>query len=199
MNFLKRIFGIKEKLNDIDNEEPNDINDEKQEVIFFRRYQNGAWGKRDEGSFVTSTGNIYDFNFKEIYVSDIEKEFINIMKNNKPTRTCDEYDILRANDMLQDFDENSELLIGGSAYDAGQDTLFGYYHNTLIPLATVGNVRGIIDHDEINYILNILEDINLYHWETFGPQLSLNDFKKRNLNKYKISDPELISRFNRPK
>ncbi|KAK8888558.1 hypothetical protein M9Y10_033289 [Tritrichomonas musculus] len=151
----------------------------RQKILFVKRYLNVAWRKTDKGSFITSEGNVYDFNFEKVLCTkDIIPELEKILISEKPSKTLDKELVLKAFNLMEHINRNSEMLLSPLADDAGQDTLFAYYNDKLIPLATAGDETGSVDCNEVNQILNILHEVDFYTWTLSDRMLSIEQIKQ---------------------
>ena len=148
-------------------------------ILFIDRYQNRAWVRTDKGSFITSEGNVYDFDFGSGEVSDFISALKNDMKSKKPSKVCDKQSILEAFNLIGQINKDSKLMLASFACDAGQKTLLSYYNGAIVPLATSGCMCGSVDCKEVAQILDILEKNDFYKWESFGEKLSIEEIKSR--------------------
>lgn len=142
-------------------------------ILFIDRYQNRAWVRTDKGNFITSEGNVYDFDFG--LISALEND----MKNKKPSKVCDKSSILEAFNLISQINKDSKMVLASFACDAGQKTLLSYYNGAIVPLATSGCMCGAVDCKEVAQILDILEKNDFYTWESFGEKLSIDVIKSR--------------------
>lgn len=159
-------------------------------ILFINRYQNRAWVRTDKGSFITSEGNVYDFDFGSGDVSDLISALENDMKNKTPSKVCDKSSILEAFNLIGQINKDSEMILATFACDAGQKTLLSYYNGAIVPLATSGCICGSVDCKEVAQILDILEKNDFYKWESFGDKCSIEEIKSRggSLENIKIFD-----------
>ena len=165
-------------------------------ILFINRFQNYAWVRTDKGSFVTSDGNVYEFDLigrdfqsrKQLNQNDVMQSLTDILKSSQPSKTLDKAKILQAYNLLDKIDTNSKMLVAQVANDAGRKTLLANYNDKFIALATSGDKIGTVDCDEVKQILEILQEIDFYVWESFGEQCSMEQIKQRHPIEVDISD-----------
>lgn len=151
----------------------------RQKILFVKRYLNVAWRKTDKGSFITSEGNVYDFNFEKVLgTKDIIPALEKILISEKPSKTLDKEQVLKAFKLMEHINRKSKMLLSPLSQDAGQDTLFAYYNDKLIPLATAGDETGSVNSKEVNQILNILHEVDFYSWKLSDIMLSYEQIKQ---------------------
>lgn len=138
-------------------------------ILFIERYRNGSWGSKDEGKFVTSDGNVYQFNlvskskkYNHPSTDEFMQNLTDISRKESPSQTIDKKVIQDAYSLVNKIDKTSKMIKIHTACDAGQRSLLIYYERMLIPLATSGDNTGFIDSNVVDKILEILEKNKFY-------------------------------------
>ena len=170
-------------------------------ILFVCRKMSVCWGMVDEGFFIMSNGNVYNFNLvpemnesDDDYSSSSEEDYdfpnkedfikslIDISKRTKPSKECNRDEILKAYKLVGQIDKNSQLVLTASAFDSGQKTLSAFYNGYFIPLTTNGDESGGLDCKELKQILDILENANFYKWDSINIDNFIQNSDSRRIN-----------------
>ena len=153
-----------------------------QKILFIKRRLHHQKHAIDKGHFVSSEGNVYEFdltpsvNRKE---NDFLKILMNIMKNEDPIQKIDKSLIMQTYDLLDLVDENIEMNCAFIGCEITSEMLLAFYNDKLICLSISGNQIGFIDDNVIQEILDILNREDFYSWEILGQKYSIGDIKKK--------------------
>lgn len=155
------------------------------QILFIVRYRNCAWGSKDEGKFVTSEGNVYNFNLVDKsgkYDHPGTDRFMQILKDisqkEVPSQIIDKKTIQEAYSLVKKIDRKSKMVRMHAAFDSGLKSLLIYQDRNLIPLATSGDAVGSIDSNEVDQILKILGRVNFYKLDILGDNMSPKDIRE---------------------
>lgn len=154
----------------------------KEKILFFIRYFHTPCLHDEMGSFVTSEGNLYQYDFKGLKKAISNKEFLGILNKMmsdpgiKPRKKCNKEEIIKAHEMAGKIDQNLEMRTISTANDFGIEKLCAVYENHLIILAIVGDSSNRIECDEAQEIFEILKKNDVYQWEIAGRILSYDSF-----------------------
>lgn len=156
------------------------IMNEKQKILFAHRYQSRCWFYNDRGSFITSDGCIYDFDFSSGPIhQNLDDALLNVLRTQKPSKQADKDEILKAYELVGKIDESAKMMLMPSADDAGEASLIAFYNGKKIRLTTIGDNLGFVDCPVVDEILDILEKINFYTWEfSFGEKYRVSILSK---------------------
>lgn len=143
----------------------------EEKILFVLRSMNHSTSEWNEGSIITSEGNIYDFDISEKYgdfSKIIEKEFPNILKtiihDNNPSKQCKKEDILNAYQLVNQIDKKKCEFVGfyTERLTEGKDMFCVFIDEQIIPLIMDFNIHGAVDCPEIFQIYKILESNGIY-------------------------------------
>lgn len=137
-------------------------------------------GPANNGCLVTDNGNVYDFDIGSHWRTkkDLLLFLTNVLKNNTSTKKINQKVINDAYNLLYFLDEDSEMKTVVHGCDAGQTSLYAYYNDNLIQLATVGDFVGFVDCKEVEEILEILDIENFYTLSRYSCTYTIEDIKK---------------------
>ena len=142
-----------------------------QTILFVNRYINKAHQTTDKGLFVTSSGDLYEFNLIKnpcnCYVTPLNDDsFLNILKgiikNSKPIYKCNKKEIVEAYMLAKQIKANCKMLFKPCASDSGIRSLYFFKDGKLLGLMNDGDIFGVIECNEIMQIYRILKKNHVY-------------------------------------
>lgn len=151
--------------------EPSEIFYEKSStsnIVFVNRYTNYAWGKVDNGSYIDSKGDLYDFDFSDRSFQN-DKEFYEALRevyeNSDPVSwgiadSGKMWDVLEKE--IPKIDRNAEVTKRSKSYDMGQETLYAVsLDGEMIMLRSAGDWEKHLDDAAAKRICGIYDRIGI--------------------------------------
>lgn len=142
-----------------------------QQILFVKRRLALGMVAVDQGSFVTSDGNVYEFELvKENYHhyrppkdQELLQQLSNIAKENSPSRKCDESEIQKAYELAKGVDKSSDLLLlRQPVCDYGFLSLYAVIDGDFVCLLRDGDLSGAVDYDQIDQIKDIMQTSDIF-------------------------------------
>ena len=154
----------------------------KEKILFFIRIFHTPCLPDEMGIFVTSEGNMYRYDFKDLEKRLSNKKSLDILNKMvcdpdiKPLKKCDKEEIIKAHDLSSKIDKNLKMRMIYTGNDSGTVDLYAVYEDHLILLATTGDSSGRIECDEAQEIFEILKKNDVYEWSFGGRDLSYDNY-----------------------
>lgn len=154
----------------------------KEKILFFIRFFHTPCLPDEMGIIVTSEGNMYRYDFKDLEKRLSNKKSLDILNKMvcdpdiKPLKKCDKEEIIKAHDLASKIDKNLKMRMIYTGNDSGTVDLYAVYEDHLILLATTGDSSGRIECDEAQEIFEILKKNDVYEWSFGGRDLSYDNY-----------------------